>query len=45
MVSTISGTVLNAVLAPLFIFAFHWGIAGAAWATVIAQAHLEQFKI
>ena len=38
MTSTISGTVLNAVLAPLFIFAFHWGIAGAAWATVIAQA-------
>ncbi len=38
MVSTISGTVLNAILAPLFIFAFHWGIAGAAWATVIAQA-------
>ncbi len=37
MVSTISGTVLNAILAPLFIFAFHWGIAGAAWATVIAQ--------
>jgi putative MATE family efflux protein len=38
MISTISGTVLNAILAPLFIFAFHWGVAGAAWATVIAQA-------
>jgi putative MATE family efflux protein len=38
MVSTISGTVLNAILAPLFIFAFHWGVSGAAWATVIAQA-------
>ena len=38
MVSTMSGTVLNAILAPLFIFVFHWGIAGAAWATVIAQA-------
>jgi putative MATE family efflux protein len=38
MISTISGTALNAILAPLFIFAFHWGIAGAAWATVIAQA-------
>ncbi len=38
MVATISGTVLNAILAPLFIFAFHWGVAGAAWATVIAQA-------
>jgi putative MATE family efflux protein len=38
MISTISGTALNAALAPLFIFAFHWGVAGAAWATVIAQA-------
>jgi putative MATE family efflux protein len=38
MVATVSGTALNAVLAPLFIFAFHWGIAGAAIATVAAQA-------
>ncbi|HUX38105.1 MAG TPA: MATE family efflux transporter [Rectinemataceae bacterium] len=38
MIATVSGTVLNAVLAPLFIFAFHWGVAGAAWATLVAQA-------
>jgi putative MATE family efflux protein len=38
MVATVSGTVLNAILAPIFIFAFDWGIAGAAWATVAAQA-------
>jgi putative efflux protein, MATE family len=38
MVATVSGTALNAILAPLFIFVFKWGIAGAAWATVIAQA-------
>jgi len=38
MIATVSGTALNAILAPLFIFVFHWGIAGAAWATVIAQA-------
>ena len=38
MLATVSGTLLNAVLAPLFIFAFQWGVAGAAWATVIAQA-------
>jgi len=38
MLATVSGTVLNAVLAPIFIFAFRWGIAGAAWATVAAQA-------
>lgn len=28
---------LNIVLDLLFVLAFHWGIAGAAWATVIAQ--------
>jgi putative MATE family efflux protein len=38
MVATVSGTVLNAILAPIFIFALKWGIAGAAWATVAAQA-------
>lgn len=27
----------NLVLDPLFIFGFGWGLAGAAWATVIAQ--------
>jgi len=37
MLATVSGTGLNAILAPLFIFAFGWGIAGAASATVIAQ--------
>jgi putative MATE family efflux protein len=37
MAATLSGTALNAILAPLFIFAFKWGIAGAAWATVAAQ--------
>lgn len=29
--------VLNLVLCSLFIFVFKWGIAGSAWATVIAQ--------
>lgn len=29
--------VLNLALCPLFIFVFKWGIAGSAWATVIAQ--------
>ena len=38
MAATVSGTALNAILAPIFIFVFKWGIAGAAWATVIAQA-------
>ncbi|SHI11222.1 putative efflux protein, MATE family [Sporobacter termitidis DSM 10068] len=30
-------TVLNALLAVLFVIAFHWGVAGTAVATVIAQ--------
>ena len=33
----IISTVLNIVLVLVFIEVFHWGIAGAAWATVIAQ--------
>lgn len=31
------GTVLNIVLDALFIFVFHWGVAGAALATVLSQ--------
>ena len=37
MVCTLTGAVLNTILDPLFIFVFHMGIAGAAWATVIGQ--------
>lgn len=32
------GAVLNIILDPIFIFVFHWGIAGAAWATTISMA-------
>ncbi|MFH0803286.1 MAG: MATE family efflux transporter [bacterium] len=38
MVSMFISALTNAALASLFIFAFHWGMRGAAWATVIAQA-------
>ena len=38
MTIMISGMVLNAILAPIFIFWFDWGIQGAAIATVISQA-------
>lgn len=31
------GAVINTILDPLFIFVFHMGVAGAAWATVIGQ--------
>lgn len=27
----------NVILDPLFIFTFHWGIRGAAWATILSQ--------
>ncbi len=37
MFSMLSGAITNLILDPLFIFAFHWGMAGAAWATVIGQ--------
>lgn len=37
MLTTVIGAVLNLVLDPLFIFALHMGVAGAAVATVISQ--------
>lgn len=32
-----TGIVLNMVFDPIFIFLFGWGIAGAAWATAVAE--------
>ena len=37
MVSALLSVAVNVVLAPLFIFVFDWGIAGAATATICAQ--------
>ena len=37
MVAMLIGGIANTLLDPLFIFVFHWGMAGAAWATVISQ--------
>lgn len=37
MSTVLIGAVTNIILDSLFIFIFKWGIAGAAWATVIAQ--------
>lgn len=37
MRSMIIGAVLNVILDPIFIFVFDWGIAGAAFATIIGQ--------
>ena len=37
MISTLAGAVINMILDPIFIFAFRWGMMGAAVATVIGQ--------
>lgn len=37
MIAMLTGAIINIILDPVFIFGFKWGIAGAAWATVIGQ--------
>ncbi len=37
MAATAIGAIINIILDPVFIFGFHWGIKGAAYATVIGQ--------
>lgn len=37
MTCMLSGAVINTILDPLFIFGFHWGMKGAAAATIIGQ--------
>lgn len=37
MMCMVSGAVVNTILDPIFIFVFHWGIRGAALATVMGQ--------
>ncbi|MDE7296181.1 MAG: MATE family efflux transporter, partial [Clostridia bacterium] len=37
MASMLAGAIVNIILDPVFIFACKWGMAGAAWATVIGQ--------
>ena len=38
MIAMLIGGIANTILDGLFIFGFGWGMEGAAWATVIAQA-------
>ena len=45
MVSTLAGAVVNLVLDPLFIFAFKWGMMGAAVATVLGQVFTAALSI
>lgn len=52
MLSMSAGAILNIALDPVFIFMFHWGVEGAALATVIGQtlsfllsiSYCQQFK-
>lgn len=37
MICMVAGAVTNVVLDAVFVFVFHWGVEGAAWATVIGQ--------
>lgn len=37
MYSILAGAILNTILDPIYIFVFHWGVAGAAVATVTSQ--------
>lgn len=38
MITMLIGAILNTILDPIFIFAFRWGIKGAALATILSQA-------
>ncbi|MDO5715505.1 MAG: MATE family efflux transporter [Tissierellia bacterium] len=52
MICIVTGAVINAILDPIFIFIFHMGMRGAAWATVTGQGisalmvlfYLKDFK-
>ena len=45
MVSTLAGAVINMILDPIFIFAFRWGMMGAAVATVIGQVATARLAV
>ena len=37
MAGLLLGCITNIILDPVFIFVFHWGVKGAAWATIAGQ--------
>lgn len=45
MTGMLIGCIANIILDPIFIFVFHWGVKGAAWATVIGQCLNAAFYI
>lgn len=52
MAGLLIGCITNIILDPIFIFVFHWGVKGAAFATIIGQifntilyiAYIKKFK-
>lgn len=52
MAGLLIGCITNIILDPIFIFVFHWGVKGAAWATILGQtfnaflyiAYIRKFK-
>lgn len=52
MAGLLIGCITNIILDPIFIFVFHWGVKGAAWATILGQifnallyiAYIKKFK-
>ena len=52
MCSMLLGAIINTILDPIFIFLFHWGVSGAALATILGQIasfalsvfYLKRFK-
>lgn len=52
MAGLLVGCITNIILDPIFIFVFHWGVKGAAWATIAGQilnaflylAYIRKFK-
>ena len=45
LIGNLLGTVTNLLLDPLFILAFHWGVVGAAAASVLGNAAATGFYI
>jgi Na+-driven multidrug efflux pump len=45
MTAMFIGAGMNMILDPLFIFVFHWGVEGAAWATIFSQFCSSSFIV
>lgn len=45
MIESTSGAIINIALDYLFIYVFHWGIAGAAWATLIGYGFSTAYAL